>query len=165
MSMDATGTLNKTLVFSTGGGVRIWCKPSNPKSEGQGDARQKFAAVQAAMKLAGAAVITAIKAVATVASQWNSYIVGKAIGTNAANFDAYSAAFTALTATPMGLWDTAFDAIIVPEVVYALMDKPSKGRAAFVVCSALYANGIVTSPGTPGAANAAAWETALTAAS
>jgi hypothetical protein len=163
--MDATGTLNKTLVFSTGGGVRIWCKPSNPKSEGQGDARQKFAAVQAAMKLAGLIVIAAIKLAAPIASQWNSYMVGACIGPNAANFDAYSDAFTALTAVPMGLWDTAFAAIIVPEIVYALMDKPSKGRAAFVVCSALFAEGIVTSPGAPGAANASEWETALTAAS
>lgn len=164
MSMDATGTLNKTLVFSSGGGVRIWCKPANPKSGGQGDARQKFAAVQAAMKLAGAAAIAAIKTVAQIASQWNSYMVGACIGNNSAMFDAYLAVFTALTSEQKGTWDSAFAAVVVPDIDYSEMDTPTAGGAAFVVCKALYANGIITSPGTPGAANSAAWYTALTAA-
>jgi len=163
MSMGASGTLGKTLTFSSNDQVRIWCKPANPKTSGQGDARQKFAAVQAAMKLAGAIAIAAIKAVAPIPAQWNSYMVGACIGANAAVFDAYLAAFTALTSEQKGAWDTTFAAIVVPEVAYALMDLPSKGGAAWVVCSALFASGAITSPGTPAAANSAAWETALTA--
>ena len=163
MSMDASGTLNKTLVYSTGGGVRIWTKPSNPKTQGQGDARQKFAAVQAAMKLAGATAIAAIKAVAPIPAQWNSYMVGACIGANAAVFDAYLAAFKALDAGDQAAWDATFAAIIVPEVTYALMDLPSKGGAAWVVCQALFTNGAITSPGTPATANSAAWLAALSA--
>jgi hypothetical protein len=163
MSGSATGTLGKKLTYSSNDQVRAWCKPANPMTEGQGDARQKFAAVQAAMKLAGAAAILAIKAVAPIPAQWNSYMVGKCIGRNSALFDAYLASFTALTSEQKAAWDATFTAIFVPEIAYALMDLPSDGAAAWVVCSALFANSIITSPGTPAAANSAAWETALTA--
>lgn len=165
MSMDATGTLNKTLVFSKGGGVRMWVKPANPKSGGQGDARQKLAAVQSVLKIAGAVAIAAMQGVATIGYRWNSYILQQAIGSGAAAFDAALAVFTALTSEQKGTWDTSFSSVLVPEIDYADMDTPTKGGAAFVVCKALYDTGAITSPGTPGAANSAAWYTALTAAS
>jgi len=163
MSGSATGTLGKALVFSSNDQVRSWCKPANPKSGGQGDARQKLAAVQAVLKIAGAVAKAAMQGVAPIAARWNSYMLQQAIGPNAQNIDAALVTFTALTSEQKGAWDTSFASVVVPDIDYSDMDTPSKGGAAFVVCKALFTTGAITSPGTPSGSNNAAWYTALTA--
>lgn len=163
MSMDATGTLNKTLVFSRGGGVRIWTKPANPQTGGQGDSRQRLACVQAVLKLAGATAITAMSAVATIGYRWNSYILQQAIGTQSAAFTAALVTWNALQAGDRTTWDGAFPDVLVPDITYSTMATPTAGASAWVVCSALFNSGAITSPGTPAAGNSAAWHAALIA--
>lgn len=163
MSMTASGAYGGTLVFDHRGFVRQLVIPANPQTGGQGDARSYLASIQAALQLAGLVVIAALKAASPTGYRWNSWIVGKAIGPLAATIKASLVAFTALTATPMGLWNTAFTDVIPKTLEYADIDPITAGAAAFCLCRALFAEGIVTSPGAPGAANATEWHTAVIA--
>jgi len=164
MSMDATGTLNKTLVFSKGGGVRIWVKPKNVYDPIQGNQRQYVAAIQAVLKITGVVVREAMKLKAPIASRWNSYFLGTAIGPDSQSVAASINAFVALTATPMGLWDTAFAGLVFRNLDYKEIDDITVGCAGFIVCRALFLAGIETALLTPGAANASTWHAALIAA-
>lgn len=161
MSVSATGKFASSMTFDKRGYVRAYVIPANPQSTGQGDVRQKLAAVQAVLKLLIAGAITAIKAVAPTAYRWNSYAVQQAIGTSGANWTTAAAVWTGLTSQEKGYWDTAFSDVSVPSISYKQMTTPTSGEAALHVAHALFSCGAITAPGTPSASNYAAWATAL----
>jgi hypothetical protein len=160
-SLEASGQFGKSIVFDRRGRARQYTIPANPKSGGQGDARQILAAVQAALKIAGPTTIAAMKSVAPTGYLWNSNMVKQAVGTGAANYDDAHTAFGLLSGGQQTAWNNAFTAVNVPDIDYSTMPTPSAGEAAFIVCSALFASGAVTSPGTPSGTNEGTWHTAL----
>lgn len=162
MSMSATGKFG-SIVFDPRNFARRLVTPTNPKSGSQGDVRQKLAAVQAALKLAGTTAKNAIKAVAPTGYRWNSFMVQQAIGTGGGTYDDSHTAFAALSGGDQTSWNSAFSSINVPDITYSTMSTPSDGEAAFILCRALFASGAITSPGTPVGGNSAAWHTALVA--
>lgn len=162
-SLTSSGQFGKALVFDKRGRVRQYKTPANPKSPGQGDARQRLAATQAALSIAGATAKTAMKAVASIGYQWNSNMVKETIGTGHANWDAANSTFVGLTGPQQGDWNTAFADVHVPLIEYASIDPVTSGKSAFILCMALYGSGAITAPGTPAAGNFAAWHAALVA--
>jgi hypothetical protein len=161
MSMVASGKFASSIVFDKRGRARAYVIPANPQSTGQGDVRQKLAACQAVLKQLIAGAITAVKAVAPVPSQWNSYAVQQCIGTGSGYWTAAANAWTALAGGDHTAWDAAFPTVVVPDISYKAMTDLTAGEAAFHVAYGLYQSGAITAPGTPGAANSAAWATAL----
>jgi hypothetical protein len=149
------------MTFDKRGYVRAYVIPANPQSTEQGNARQKLAAVQAVLKLLITTAVDAIKLVAPTAYRWNSHAVKLAIGTGAAAYDAALVVFLALGAPDQAFWNTAFADVLVPDIAYKDDPDVTGGAAAFVVAVSLFDAGIITSPGDPGAANYAAWATAL----
>ena len=162
-SLNASGQFGKSLVFDKRGRVRQYKVPANPKSPGQGDARQRLAAMQAALSISGTTAKTAMKAIAPIGYLWNSNMVKQSIGTGHAAYDAASTAFGVLTGPQQGDWNTAFADVLVPLIEYAAIDPVTSGRAGFILCSALFAAGAIAAPGAPAAGNFAAWHAALVA--
>jgi len=161
MSMVASGQFGSSIVFDKRGRARVYVIPANPQSEGQGDVRQKLAACQAVLKNLDASAITLIKAVAPTPYLWNSFSVQQCVGSGGSVWTAAAAAWTALAAGEKTSWDTAFAALIVPDIAYKAMTDVTDGEAGFHVAYGLFNAGAITAPGVPGAANFAAWETAL----
>lgn len=162
-SLNASGQFGKALVFDKRGRVRQYKVPANPQSADQGDARQRLAAVQAALKISGPTAIAAMQAVAPIGYLWNSNMVKEAIGTGAANYTAGHNAFIALAGADQTAWKTAFADVLVPRVDYATIDPVSGGEAAFILARALFDSGAITTPGTPVGGNSAAWHAAMIA--
>lgn len=163
MSVSATGAFASSMTFDKRGYVRAYVIPANPQSTEQGNVRQKLAAVQAVLKMLIVTAITAIKAAAPTSYRWNSHAVKLAIGTAGAAYDAALATFTALQAGEQTSWNSAFATVVVPSIAYKDDPTVTSGGAAFVVATALFNAGIITAPAVPGAANFAAWATALVA--
>jgi hypothetical protein len=161
MSVSASGKFASSMTFDKRGYVRAYVIPANPQSAGQGDVRQKLASVQAVLKLLITTAVDAIKAASPTSYRWNSNAVKLAIGPGGATYDASLAVFTALGAPDKAFWDTAFAAVIVPDITYKTDPDVTSGGAAFVVATALFNEGIITSPAVPAAGNYAAWATAL----
>jgi hypothetical protein len=151
------------MIFDKRGYVREYVTPANPQTVNQANSRQRVADVQAAAKVIGPTALAAIKAASPTGYRWNSNLIKIAIGTGSALFTAHLATYTGLTAPQQATWDASFIAVIPPVVPGTPTVPHNAGAAAFVLCSALYAEGIITAPGAPGAANSAAWETAVTA--
>jgi hypothetical protein len=161
MSMVASGKFASSIVFDKRGRARAYVIPANPQSTGQGDVRQKLAACQAVLKVAKSTAVTAIKAVAPVPSQWNSYAVQQCIGTGGAYWTAAAAIWTGLDAGQKTSWNSAFSTVVVPDIAYKAMTDLTTGEAALHVAYGLFQSGAITSPAIPGAANYAAWATAI----
>lgn len=162
-SLTSSGQFGKALVFDKRGRVRQYKTPANPKSSGQGDARQRLAAAQAALKISGTVAKTAMKAVSPIGYNWNSNMVKEIIGTGYANWDAANSAFVALTGPQQTDWNSTFSDVHVALIEYASIDPVTSGKSAFALCRALYASGAITAPGTPAAGNHAAWHAAIVA--
>jgi hypothetical protein len=159
MSMSASGTIGNTITFDKRGFVRQRVIPTNPRSDEQGNVRQKLLAVQKTLTLLGATVIAAVKTLAPVAYRWNSYLLSQVIGASSATFDASRAAFAALTAPQRADWDTRAAALGITEqnIEYATDAAVSPGLALFAVSQALFNLGLNIGAGTPAAANSDAW--------
>ncbi len=159
MSMSASGTIGNTITFDKRGFVRQRVIPSNPKSDSQGNVRQKLLSVQKALTFLGATVIAAVKTLAPVAYRWNSYLLSQVIGAASSEFDASATAFAALTSTERGHWETAATAAGLTEqtIAYASDDPISPGLALFAVSRALFRLGLNVAGGAPAAGNYAEW--------
>lgn len=159
MSLTASGTVADTITFDKRGFVRQRVIPANPQSGPQGNVRQMLLAVQRALTKLGATVIDAVKTVAPVTYRWNSFLLQQAIGPGSSEFEAARTAYAALTAAERTTWENAATAAGLTEQVipYATDAPVSPGLALFAVSRALYALGINSVDGVPGAANASEW--------
>ena len=162
MSMIASGKFGGAIKFDKRGYAGVLVTPSNPRTVGQADARQRMKNTQAALKIAGPTCVSLLKVAAPTGYRWNSNIVKLTIGVLNANYDAAETAYALLSAGNHTSWDGAFVSVITAAVPGSPVVEAASGFAAFALCSALFNEGIITSPGTPGAANHAAWYTALT---
>lgn len=105
MSMDASGTINKTIVYLKGGKARIWVKPANPNTVAQQGVRNKLGDIQRSLKMLGAVLRAELKS--KFGARWNSDIVGYLTKNNAALLTTYTTEFTAFAAGNKTAWDTA----------------------------------------------------------
>lgn len=161
MSMSASGTVGGTVTFDKRGFVRQRVIPANPKSDIQGNVRQKLLGVQRALRVLGASVIAAVRSLAPVAYRWNSYLLQQALGPGSSEFDASVTAYAALTSTQKDSWEAdAIAAGLTDQTIdYASDDPITAGLALFAICRTLYRLGLNTSAGTPSGTNHTAWKT------
>ncbi len=166
MSMEASGTVGKTITFDKRGFVRQRVIPANPQSADQGNTRQVLLAVQRALTFLGAAVIAALKTIAPTSYRWNSFLLAEVIGPGSTEFEASRTAFAALPAGDQAEWNTEAVAAGISEqsITYASDAPISPGLALFAASRALYRLGLNTAAGAPGADNAAAWRAYFTSA-
>jgi len=129
MSMDATGQFDGTIVFSKWKGrntVRQLVPPSNPRTVGQEDARNRTRVTGAVQKWinatntkhAGATDLDKARIIAVTPSgfAWNGYLTQTLIGVGYANYDEAVAVWTALSPTDKTAWDDAA-ALLVPAIM------------------------------------------------
>lgn len=120
MSLDASGTVGNTATFSKWKGrnyVRLRVTPQNPKTEDQATSRTYLGALGQALS----SILTRAKDSLHVGSQfwadavsfapagqsWISFASRTILGTNFGNIAAVVTAYTALSSTPKGVYDTA----------------------------------------------------------
>ena len=119
MSLDASGTVGNTTTFSKWKGrnyVRLRVTPQNPKTEDQATARTYMGAIGQALS----SILTRAKDSLHVGSQfwadavsfapagqsWISFASRTILGTNFGNIAAVVTAYTAVSSTPKGYYDT-----------------------------------------------------------
>lgn len=105
MSMDASGTINKTIVFLKGGVARIWVKPANPQTVAQMLNRNRMGDIQRSLAKLGLVLRTELKS--AFGYRWNTLIIQHLMATDAANLQAYNAEFDAFAAQGKTDWATA----------------------------------------------------------
>lgn len=117
MSLDASGTFGKTLVFSKWKGKnygRLRVTPMNPKTDSMAQTRTYLGALGQAlssiltrakdMTHVGSAFWAAAVSYAPAGQSWISYAMKTILGTNFGNISAAITAYTAVGATPKGYY-------------------------------------------------------------
>jgi hypothetical protein len=169
MSMDASGKFANTLVFTRWKGrpcVRQLVQPSNPQSADQTTARNAMRVLAAGQRFAN---LTTLKrsgesetdkaemiGLAPSGQAWNGFLVKSGIGAGQVNYDAATAAYTALAGGEKTAWVNAANALVpaIPAVAQATAGGGSgtpmtSGEAFFHYAWALYVAGAMASA--PGA--------------
>ena len=113
MSMEASGTIGKTLTFANWVGrqyVRRWTRPSNPQTADQMDQRNAFSVIGVGVSHAskclqfnsstGKTDEQAIRDKTPSGMRWNGYIQKVLTGSGAAGYNAAKAAWDALLNQP-----------------------------------------------------------------
>ena len=125
MSMEASGTIGKTLTFANWVGrqyVRRWTRPSNPQTADQMDQRNAFSVIGVGVSQANKCLQVnssttktdeqAIRDKTPSGMRWNGYIQKVLAGTGAAGYNAAKAAWDML---PNGdAWETAASGLTPP---------------------------------------------------
>jgi hypothetical protein len=158
-SMEASGTVGDTITFDKRGFVRTRVIPANPKSDAQGNVRQRLLAVQKALRHVGALVVAAIKTLAPTSYRWNAYIVSQIIGASGVEFAASLTAFAALSSDDKTAWETKATALGISTqgLDYASDPNITPGQVLFAIARTLYRLGLNVSAGTPIGTNSTAW--------
>lgn len=149
-SLDASGSVGKTIVYSRWHGrayVRRLVTPLNPQTADQVAVRnamrvlsqgvawaQLTALVNPALTLTDKAEI---KAVTPSEYAWNGYITEKGIGANKVDYDAATAAFTALQAAEKTAWDDAA-AALTPAIGACAQGQAGGGYGANLQAGAVF---------------------------
>lgn len=119
MSLDASGTVGKTATFSKWKGrnyVRLRVTPMNPQTDSQAATRTYLGAMGQALSTiltkakdsmhAGSAFWQAAVSFAPAGQSWISFASRTILGTNFGNIAAVVTAYTAVSSTPKGYYDT-----------------------------------------------------------
>lgn len=166
MSMEASGTIGKTLTFANWVGrqyVRRWTRPSNPQTADQMDQRNAFSVIGVGVSQAnkclqvnGSTTKTdeqAFRNKTPSGMRWNGYIQKVLTGSSAAGYQAAKLAWNALASTTA--WETTA-AGLTPPVQSApqykeggATDQPATpGEVLFIMNYGLYLIGASkTAPG------------------
>ena len=125
MSMEASGTIGKTLTFANWVGrqyVRRWTRPSNPQTADQMDQRNAFSIVGVGISQANKCVQLnsstndtdeqAFRGKTPSGMRWNGYIQKVLTGSGAAGYKAAQAAWNALPDTRQ--WETTATGLTPP---------------------------------------------------
>ena len=125
MSMEASGTIGKTLTFANWVGrqyVRRWTRPSNPQTADQMDQRNAFSIIGVGISQANKCVQVnsttnytdeqAFRDKTPSGMRWNGYIQKVLTGSGAAGYNAAKAAWSALADTSQ--WETAATGLTPP---------------------------------------------------
>ena len=125
MSMEASGTIGKTLTFANWVGrqyVRRWTRPSNPQTADQMDQRNAFSVIGVGVSQANKCLQVnssttktdeqAIRDKTPSGMRWNGYIQKVLTGSGAAGYKAAKLAWDALTAKTA--WETTAAGLTPP---------------------------------------------------
>ena len=162
-AVEASGQVGKAIVYDRRGYVRMYTKPANPKTDGQGNIRTPFRAVAAIIKATGQNAKADLKTKAEPSYRWNAWLVREMLGKSLAAWDASMAAFSGLAATAQQNWDDAAqNAGINPTPMPYDQNPPDHlaGRALYAAARVLTHAGL--GPGEPTADNATAWANYIT---
>jgi hypothetical protein len=160
-SMEASGTLGKTITFDRRGFVRQRVVPANPQTAAQGNQRVKLLNVQKGLTHLGAGAIAAIKVVAPTSYRWNSFLLAQALGSGGTAYDASVTAFDALDSGAQADWDGRATNLGFSgqEIPYQTDAELSAGAVLFIIARALYFAGVHPNLPQPNANNASDWLT------
>lgn len=162
-AVEASGQVGKSIVYDRRGFVRVYTKPSNPKTDAQANVRTVFRAVAAVIRVIGKNATEDIRALASPAYRWNAYIVKHTLGHNMHEWNLNTTRFNNLGTDEQNAWDTAAqNAGITPthmEYDEYPLDKLA-GRALWGVANALWKHGI--GPAQPDGTNATDWANYIT---
>ena len=125
MSMEASGTIGKTLTFANWVGrqyVRRWTRPSNPQTADQMDQRNAFSVIGVGVSQANKCLQVnssttktdeqAIRDKTPSGMRWNGYIQKVLTGSGAAGYNAAKAAWDALP--DQSQWETTANGLMPP---------------------------------------------------
>ena len=125
MSMEASGTIGKTLTFANWVGrqyVRRWTRPSNPQTADQMDQRNAFSVIGVGVSQANKCLQVnnsttktdeqAFRDKTPSGMRWNGYIQKVLTGSGAAGYNAAKAAWGALASQTA--WETAANGLTPP---------------------------------------------------
>ena len=125
MSMEASGTIGRTLTFANWVGrqyVRRWTRPSNPQTAGQMDQRNAFSVIGVGVSQAnkclqfngstGKTDEQAFRDKTPSGMRWNGYIQKVLTGSGAAGYNAATATWDALL--DQSQWETAASGLNPP---------------------------------------------------
>lgn len=125
MSMEASGTIGKTLTFANWVGrqyVRRWTRPSNPQTADQMDQRNAFSVIGVGVSQANKCLQVnssttktdeqAIRDKTPSGMRWNGYIQKVLTGSGAAGYNAAKAAWDALP--DQSQWETTANGLTPP---------------------------------------------------
>lgn len=125
MSMEASGTIGKTLTFANWVGrqyVRRWTRPSNPQTQHQMDQRNAFSIIGVGVSQANKCLLVnnettktdeaAYRAKTPSGMRWNGYIQKVLTGSGAAGYKAAKLAWDALGSRSS--WETTAAALSPP---------------------------------------------------
>ena len=125
MSMEASGTIGKSLTFATWVGrqyVRRWTRPSNPQTADQMDQRNAFSVIGVGVSQAnkclqfnsstGKTDEQAFRDKTPSGMRWNGYIQKVLTGSGAAGYNVAKAAWNALASTTA--WETTAAGLTPP---------------------------------------------------
>ena len=125
MSMEASGTIGKSLTFANWVGrqyVRRWTRPSNPQTADQMEQRNAFSVIGVGVSQAnkclwinsstGKTDEQAFRDKTPSGMRWNGYIQKVLTGTGAAGYNAAKAAWGALS--NQSQWETTANGLVPP---------------------------------------------------
>ena len=125
MSMEASGTIGKTLTFANWVGrqyVRRWTRPSNPQTADQMDQRNAFSVIGVGVSQANKCLLVnssttktdeqAFRDKTPSGMRWNGYIQKVLTGSGAAGYKAAKLAWAALSS--QADWETAANGLMPP---------------------------------------------------
>ena len=125
MSMEASGTIGKSLTFANWVGrqyVRRWTRPSNPQTADQMDQRNAFSVIGVGVSQANKCLQVnssttktdeqAIRDKTPSGMRWNGYIQKVLTGSGAAGYNAAKAAWDALP--DQSQWETTANGLMPP---------------------------------------------------
>ncbi len=125
MSMEASGTIGKTLTFANWVGrqyVRRWTRPANPQTADQMDQRNAFSVIGVGVSQANKCLQVnssttktdeqAFRGKTPSGMRWNGYIQKVLTGSGAAGYNAAQAAWSALP--DKSQWETTANGLMPP---------------------------------------------------
>ena len=171
-SLEASGAFAQTIVYDKRGHARLYKIPHNPKTEAQGNQRQRMINAQRAIARIGSAgpenaelaFLTAYRQSTPDTYRWRAYLMGEM--TKEDIWTASATAWGALDSTAKTAWNTHATGMgIIPRSIsYASEDTPSAGQALWHLAQAINASGTAKNvPGSapPSAINAEWWADVL----
>jgi len=155
LSVEARGNVGNAIVFMPIGhardglnSVRMWTKPSNPQSEGQGDVRLKLkvAGYNNRFIEGGSTLQTQIAAVTPAGKIWNAYFAQEILGAAFANVDASRTAWA--TAANSAGWESVATSLglVAQDIAYASIEPFKAGEIVFCAARAAYRLNLAIAP-------------------
>ena len=141
-SIEASGQFAKSLVFDKRGRVRVYVRPSNPQTTGQGDQRTIVKASAGPLTIVGATAKAAMRE--AYGSGWFSAVVGKMAKSE--NYSNLVDQWNALDGATQTAWnDAGTGAGLLPEysLPYGSTTIPC-GQALYSACLILSNDGVYT---------------------
>ena len=163
-AISASGQIGKSIVYDRRGFVRVYAKPSNPKTDQQANIRTPFRGLAAIVKIMHRLPIAQLKEKIDNPSRWGSRLIGEAMGKEMTAWNAAMNEFDAMNDTGKDAWQSAAEeagALVNPvDYDYAAIDRLA-GRAFYAIARVLnHTYGL--GPGAPSETNANDWKTYIT---